>query len=86
MDPSAIQRTAANRIDGVIRLSVRAPAVCRLFPLGEALPSTASAGSYLPLFGRFYGSMASSDFSSTYMPGVRLIAFPIRPGTMSGHG
>jgi hypothetical protein len=38
--------------------------------LGEALPSTTSAGSCLPLFSRFAGSMASSDFSSTYMLGV----------------
>ena len=50
-------------------------------PLGEALPSTTSAGSCLPLFGRFAGTMASSDFSSTYMLGVRLVAFPSRPGT-----
>src|SRR5262249_39612142 len=35
-----------------------------LFPLGEALPSTASAGCRHPLFGRFLGSMASSEFSS----------------------
>src|SRR5215475_6320530 len=26
-------------------------------------------------------TMASSDFSSTYMLGVRLVAFPSRPGT-----
>src|SRR5262245_2365046 len=30
-----------------------------LFPLGEALPSTASAGCRHPLFGRFLGCMAS---------------------------
>ena len=64
----------------VSRLSVRTTAACRLFPSGEALPSTTSAGSYLPLFGRFLGSMASSDFSSTCMLGVRLLAFPSRPG------
>ena len=50
-------------------------------PLGEALPSTTSAGSCLPLFSRFASTMASSDFSSTYMLGVRLVAFPSRPGT-----
>jgi hypothetical protein len=33
------------------------------------------------LFSRFSSSMASSDFSSTYMLGVRLVAFPSRPGT-----
>jgi hypothetical protein len=37
------------------RLSVRTTAACRLFPSGEALPSTTSAGSCLPLFGRFHG-------------------------------
>ena len=77
----ALRRTAANRIDVVSRLSVRATAACRLFPLGEALPSTTSAGSCLPLFGRFLGTTASSDFSSACMLGVRLFAFPSRPGT-----
>jgi hypothetical protein len=76
--PRAIRRTAANRIDVATRLSVRTTAACRLFPLGEALPSTASAGSCLPLFGRFVGTMASSDFSSAYMLGVRLL--PSRAG------
>jgi hypothetical protein len=33
----------------VTRLSVRTTAACRLFPSGEALPSTTSAGSCLPL-------------------------------------
>ena len=70
LNPSAVRRTAANRIDVAIRLCVRTTAVCRLFPLGEALPSTTSAGSCLPLFDRFIGTMASSDFSSTYMLGV----------------
>src|SRR6266851_4587581 len=51
----------------------RTTAACRLFPLGEALPSTTSAGSCLPLFDRLRGTMASSDFSSAYMLGVRLL-------------
>src|SRR5712671_6947223 len=62
----------------VARLSVRTTAACRLFPSGEALPSTTSAGSCLPLFGRFLGTTASSDFSSAYMLGVRLL--PSRAG------
>src|SRR6266849_5563369 len=74
----AHRRTAANRIDVVARLSVRTTAACRLFPSGEALPSTTSAGSCLPLFGRFLGTTASSDFSSAYMLGVRLL--PPRAG------
>src|SRR5229473_812441 len=75
------RRAAIIRIDAVFRLSVRTAAAERLFPLGEALPSTTSAGSCLPLFSRFASTMASSDFSSTYMLGVRLVAFPSRPGT-----
>src|SRR6266852_8897456 len=60
-------------------------AACRLFPSGEALPSTTSAGSCLPLFGRFLGTTASSDFSSAYILGVRLL--PSRAGPdKSGHG
>jgi hypothetical protein len=78
LKPHAPRRTAANRIDVASRLSVRTTAACRLFPLGEALPSTTSAGSYLPLFGRFLGTTTSSDFSSAYMLGVRLL--PSRAG------
>src|SRR5882672_3221053 len=74
----ALRRTAANRIDVASRLSVRTTAACRLFPSGEALPSTTSAGSRLPLFGRFLGTTASSDFSSAYRLGVRLL--PSRAG------
>src|SRR6202158_6077866 len=78
LKPPAVRRTAANRIDVVTRLSVRTTAACRLFPSGEALPSTTSAGSCLPLFGRFVGTTTSSDFSSAYMLGVRLL--PSRAG------
>src|SRR6266404_1384823 len=86
LKPHANQRTAANRIDVASRLSVRTTAACRLFPSGEALPSTTSAGSCLPLFGRFLATTASSDFSSAYMLGGRLFAFPSRPGTSLGTG
>src|SRR5258708_24187486 len=51
LEPHALRRTAANRIDGAARLSVRTTAACRLFPSGVALPSTTSAVSCLPLFG-----------------------------------
>src|SRR5450631_3431945 len=78
LKPHALRRTVANRIDVVARLSVRTTAACRLFPSGEALPSTTSAGSCLPLFGRFLGTTTSSDFSSAYMLGVRLL--PSRAG------
>jgi hypothetical protein len=78
LKPHALRRTAANRIDVAARLSVRTTAACRLFPSGEALPSTTSAGSCLPLFGRFLGTTTSSDFSPAYMLGVRLL--PSRAG------
>jgi hypothetical protein len=78
LKPPALRRTAANRIDVVFRLSVRTTAACRLVPLGEALPSTTSAGSCLPLFGRFLGTTTSSDFSSACMLGVRHL--PSRAG------
>ena len=65
LKPHALRRTAANRIDVACRLGVRTTAACRLFPSGEALPSTTSAGSCLPLFGRFLGTTTSSDFSPT---------------------
>ena len=81
LNPSAVRRTAANRIDVATRLCVRTTAVCQPFPLGEALPSPTSAGSCLPLFDRFISTMASSDFSSAYTLGVWLVAFPSRPGT-----
>ena len=78
MNPRPLRRTAANRIDVASRLRVRTTAACRLFPSGEALPSTTSAGSCLPLFGRFLGTTTSSDFSSAFMLGVRLL--PSRAG------
>src|SRR6202521_1096221 len=78
LKPPAVRRTAANRVDVVTRLSVRTTAACRLFPSGEALPSTTSAGSCLPLFGRFLSTTTSSDFSPAYMLGVRLL--PSRAG------
>jgi hypothetical protein len=40
VDPPATPRTAASQIDAAFRLSVRTAAACRLFPLGETLPST----------------------------------------------
>src|SRR4249920_155465 len=78
LKPPVLRRTAANRIDVAARLSVRTTAACRLFPSGEALPSTISAGSCLPLFDRFLGTTTSSDFSPAYILGVRLL--PSRAG------
>src|SRR5215472_6577645 len=48
-----------------------------------ALPSPASAGSCPPLFGRFTGSTAQSDFSSACVSVVRLCAFTDRPSSIT---
>ena len=69
--PRALQRTAANRIDVATRLSVRTTAACRLFPSGEALPSTISAGSCLPLFDRFLGTTTSAGACRRCKPSAR---------------
>src|SRR5450755_4389815 len=50
-----------------------------MFSSSCTLPSPASAGSCPPLFGRFTGTTAQSDFSSTCMSVVRLCAFTDRP-------
>jgi hypothetical protein len=74
-----VLRRKSNRIDVATRLSVRTTAAYRPFPSGEALPSTISAGSCLPLFDRFLGTTTSSDFSPTYMLGVRLLPSRVDP-------
>jgi len=50
-----------------------------MFSSSCTLPSPTSAGSCPPLFGRFTGNTAQSDFSSTCMSVVRLWAFTDRP-------
>ena len=70
LNPSVVRRTAANRIDVATRLCVRTTAACRLFPLGEALPSTTSAGSCLPLFDRFF-SVGSEEAPIERLASVR---------------
>ena len=85
LDALVARRTAASQIDAVPRLCVRTAAARRLFPLGRALPSTNSAGSCLPLFARFFGTMAQSDFSPACMSSVRPLAFLNRPEQKSGH-
>jgi len=83
LNPHALRRTAANRIDVVARLSVRttAPVGCSLWV--RPFPPRPSAGSCLLC------SIASSYYdlirlSSAYMLGVRLLpsrAGPTSPGT-----
>lgn len=67
------------------------PALCRararfnaVLP-GPALPSTASSGSVVPLFGGFIGTMAESDSSRACMSGLWLTAFPDRSPASAGH-
>ena len=50
-----------------------------MFSSNCTLPSPTSAGSFPPLFGRFTGTTAQSDFSNTYTSVVRLSAFTDRP-------
>src|SRR5215467_15957452 len=82
--PRALRRTAANRIDVATRLSVRTTAACRLFPSGEALPSTISAGS-LPSFVRSLPRYYDLIRLLTHVHARRAaFAFPSRPGTSPG--
>ena len=48
------------------------------FSLVCALPSTASAEAFAPLFGCFIGTTAQSDSSLAYMSGLWLLTFPDR--------
>src|ERR1039458_10547503 len=50
-----------------------------MFSLVCTLPSPASAEGFPPLFGWFTGTTAQSDFSSTCVSAVRLVAFADRP-------
>ena len=71
----ALSRRSAHGDESVRRGipgSVRAAAVSPPFPLGEVLPSTASAEGKPSLFGRFSGTMTPSEFSSACMLIVRL--------------
>ena len=71
----------------MLRLCVRAPAVCEVFPLVGPLSSTASADELAPsLFGGFSGTMGPSDFPSAYMSDVRLSTFSDRPVAPSAVG
>ena len=67
------RRSAMSPFDAVSRRSVRAAAVSPPFPLGEVLPSTASAEGKPSLFGHFSGTMTPSEFSSACMFIVRLL-------------
>jgi hypothetical protein len=82
----AAWRTATSPFDAASRPCVRAAAVSPPFPLGEVLPSTASAEGKPSLFGRFIGTTPSSDSSSACMPIVRLLPAWAGPACLSGHG
>src|SRR6516162_10309064 len=73
----ATSRTRDASNDTPIRLCVRGVAPRRPFPLADPLPSTDSAG-LLPLFARFPGTTRSSDFPTSCILDVRLVAFSRR--------
>src|ERR1019366_9096766 len=54
-----------------------------VFSFSCALPSPTSAEGFPSLFGRFTGTMAQSDFSSTCMSALRFMAFSDRPSSIS---
>jgi hypothetical protein len=86
----AASGTPRRPIDVVLRLCVRATAVCEVLPLVDPLPSTASPDESAPSpFGSFFGTMGASDFPSAYMSDVGLLAFSdrhIEPSAMGTGG
>ena len=48
-------------------------------PLGPALPSSNSAGPEEPLFAAFSGTVTESDFFQSFIIGLRINSFPLRP-------
>ena len=66
------------------RLCVRRVLSRRGFPLVEALPSTDSAGARAPLFARFAGSMAPSDFFTPCISGFGYLLPFAAPARLPG--
>jgi hypothetical protein len=54
-----------------------------VFPLAGSLSSVTSAADRSALFGDFSGTTDPSDFPASFIIGVRLMAFPMRPSTPS---
>ena len=61
---------------------------CLVFSSVHALPSPPSAGGppSPPLFGWFPGTMAQSDFSTSFMPTLQQFAFSGRSAPLAGTG
>ena len=76
-------RTPCNPWDMRVPLCVGGMCDRTMFSPVCALPSPASAGSCPPLFGRFTGTTAQSDFSSACVSVVRLCAFTDRPSSIT---
>ncbi len=72
----AVSRTRPSPVNALSWLGVQCVVGSDAFPLAVPLPSTASAG--CPLFGGFFGTMATSDFSSAGITGV-WFPFPVPP-------
>ena len=66
----AAWRTRSSALATPARHCVRCVFYPNRFPLANPLPSTASAGSFEPLFGDFFGSMELSDFPCSFITGV----------------
>jgi len=66
----AAWRTRSSALATPARHWVRCVFYPNRFPLANPLPSTASADSFEPLFGDFFGSMALSDFPCSFITGV----------------
>ena len=68
------------------RLCIRFAAFCFEFLLVDALSSTDSAGTAVPLFAGVCGTMAPSDSSVACSMGVRLLTFPTSSNFPSKRG
>ena len=66
----ATWRTRSSALATPARRWVRCVFYPNRFPLANPLPSTASADSFEPLFGDFFGSMELSDFPCSFITGV----------------
>ena len=73
-------RTATSPIDAVSRLGVRTAALSPPFPMGEVLPSTSSAEATPSLFGRFIGTVPSSELLIRVHAHLLAVAFMSRSG------
>jgi hypothetical protein len=74
----ATSRTRSSALSASIRRCVRDASPLSSFPLARSLPSGASAMGCPTLFDEFFGTTERSDFSGSYVIGVRPSDFPMR--------